>query len=154
MISPEILRRFSFFNELDNNHITKLALISETKDFQSGSLVFDEGNFAETFFLLAQGSIDLFLRIECENPSESKEVLVGEVNPLEPLGISALVDPFVYTSSARTSSACTLVMIPSDQLKKLCQDDIYINCCLMHQIAKSAISRLSATRIQLAAAWA
>ena len=154
MISPEIFRRYPFFSELDADKLKQISMISEELSFPSNSIIFQEGKSAEALFILVEGSIDLLFEIDYEKPKKNKKIVIGEINPGEPFGISALIEPYLHTSTARTALECKVIKIQAEQLRNLCQSDNKIACCLMREVAKSALHRLATTRIQLAAAYA
>jgi CRP-like cAMP-binding protein len=105
--------------------------------------------------LLEDGSIDLYFTvIDSFRPELRKEFSVGEINPGEPFGISALIEPFVLTATARVSSPSKVIRIDGAALRTAMDTDPTLSCALMRKMAKAAIDRLNATRIQLAAARA
>jgi CRP-like cAMP-binding protein len=154
MISPEILRRYPFFGPLNDAQLKAIAMIAEEVTFEKGETLFNERKTAEALFLLMEGSIDLYYTIEEEHPELRKEFPVGEINPGEPFGISALIEPYVLTSTARASAPTHVIMISASSLRALCEVDKDLAFVFMRQVAKAALERLNATRVQLAAAWA
>jgi CRP/FNR family cyclic AMP-dependent transcriptional regulator len=155
MISPELLRRFPFFGNLENSQLVTISLISEENTFESGVEIFQEGIPAEALFLLEEGGIDLYFTvIDSFRPELRKEYSVGEINPGEPFGISALIEPYILTATARVSSPSKVIRINASALRDAMDTDPSLSCALMRKMAKTAIERLNATRIQLAAARA
>jgi CRP/FNR family transcriptional regulator, cyclic AMP receptor protein len=155
MISPELLRRFPFFGNLENSQLIAISIISEEETFKSGEEIFREGSPAESLFLLEDGGIDLYFTvIDSFHPELRKEFSVGEINPGEPFGISALIEPFVLTATARVSSPSKVIRIDGAALRVAMDTDPALSCAMMKKMAKAAIDRLNATRIQLAAARA
>jgi CRP/FNR family transcriptional regulator, cyclic AMP receptor protein len=155
MISPERLRRYPFFGVFDDAQLKAIAMISEELELESGKIVFKAGEKADIFYLLEDGLVDLsYIISEQLRPEQSKEFSVGEINSGEPFSLHAVVEPYIFTATARTAKPCKLIQIDAIQLRGLCDVDSQLAYKLMHQIAKSALDRLAATRIQLAAAWA
>lgn len=154
MISPELLRRFPFFGKLENSQLVALSIIAEEETFNRGEDIFQEGTTADAFFLLEDGSLDLYYTVvDSFHPEQRKEFSVGEINPGEPFGISALIEPYVLTATARVSSPAKVIRINASALRAQMDTDQSLAYNLMRKIAKAAIERLNDTRIQLAAAW-
>lgn len=155
MISPELLRRYPFFGALTSDQLKEVAMIADQASVESGVTVLSEGQPADALFILIDGSIDLFFAVEQEyQPNQRKEFAVGEVNPGEPFGISALIEPHCYSTTGRTAGSSTIIRIDGAALRGLCNKDQDLAYKLMQRIAKTAMERLAATRVQLAAAWA
>jgi CRP-like cAMP-binding protein len=158
MISPELLRRYPFFGHLDDSQLKSIAMISELESFDQGQIIIHEGKPAGALYLLVDGSIDIFYAIDKQyqpdlnKPDLHREFPVGEVNPGEPFGISALSEPPVYTATSRAVTSCRVIKIEAGPLQSLFEADCHLAYVLMRQMFKAAIERLHATRIQLAAA--
>jgi len=155
MISPELLRRFPFFGNLENSQLVAISIIAEEETFNNGDTIFQERSPAESLFLLEEGSIDLYFTVvDNFHPELRQEFSIGEINPGEPFGISALIEPYVLTATARVSSPSRVIRINAAALRATMDTDQSLAYTLMQKIAKAAIDRLNDTRIQLAAARA
>lgn len=155
MISPELLRRYPFFSFLDDSHLKAVAMIAEEETHQTGTDILKSGDPADAFYLLMRGSVDLYYVVHEEfHPDKKKEFLMGEINPEEPLGISAVIEPYHYTATARASIPVTVIKIDGQALRDLMDNDQKLGCGLLRQIAKATMQRLEYTRTLLAAAWA
>ena len=153
MISPEILRRYPFFGLLDANQLRAVAMITDESDFKPGDTLLEENKPCSALYVLKEGSVDLYYTIKEEyKPGQVKEFSVGEINPGEAFGISALIEPYLSTTLARASSDGCLIKIDAAALRALCEVDQRLAYCMMRQIAKVAMERLAHTRVQLAAA--
>ncbi|MBI4674136.1 MAG: Crp/Fnr family transcriptional regulator [Chloroflexi bacterium] len=149
MVSPELLRRYPFFGCLDETQTKALAMIAEEVACARGVQIFAEGEPARYLDLLMEGSVDLFF-IASRDPRD--QLLVGEINPGEPFSISAMIEPYLLTSSAVAATHCRLLRLDAPALRALCEVDCRLGYTLMRQLATVAIRRLDTTRIQLAAA--
>jgi CRP-like cAMP-binding protein len=113
-----------------------------------------ENDQARWFYVLLKGSVDLYFAIDVGiYPVVHKEIVFDTVHPGEILGISALIPPNIFTSSARTPDGCDVMKIDAAKLSALCQKDVRMAYKFIHQVAKVTIERLHATRLQLATAW-
>ena len=153
MISPELLRRYPFFGFLNDQQLKAVAMIAEEEAVGPGTVVVREGDRADKLYFLMSGGMDLYYTIQEEfKPETAREFFIEEINPGEIFGISALIEPHVLTASARASSNSHLIQIRADGLEALFVEDQDLGCKLMHQMARVAMERLHATRVQLAAA--
>ena len=155
MISPELLRRYSFFGQLTEADLYAIAMIAEEVSADAGVTLFEERQPADALYLLLDGSIDLYYKSEEEyHPKTKKEFLVGEINPGEIFSISSMIEPYILNASARTDRPCRIIKIDAAALRKMSEENHLMGCMIMHSIAKALMERLAYTRVQLAAAWA
>ncbi len=154
MLAPELLIHYTFFDFLTLDRLKAIAEISKQETYASGTVIFREKERAYGLYILVNGSVDLFFTVEVEyHPELHKELLFGVITPGDFFGISAVIAPYILTSSARASALSQVIKIDSAKLRALCDQDEQLAYGLMHQVAKATIERLNATRIQLAVAW-
>lgn len=152
MISPELLRRYPFFRHLGNVQLKAIAMLSNDVTLAQGERVFEADKEAQALFFLMEGRVDLhYVITDPHNVSLHKVFYMGHINPGEPFGISALIEPYRYTATALANSSCRMIEIGASALRALCEDDNEIAAVLYLHIAKTAIARLQETRIQLIA---
>jgi len=155
MISPELLRRYPFFSQLSDANLKAIAMVSEELEVKAGTRIFDEGQPANTFFFLIDGSIDLTSSVgEGKNSSARKVFQIGEINPEEVFGVSALIEPFVLSATGTAVKDSRIITIDGKALRAMMELDNHMGFIIMTRIAKIARDQLAAIRIQMAAAWA
>jgi CRP/FNR family transcriptional regulator, cyclic AMP receptor protein len=155
MISPEILRKFPYFYGFSDTQLRELAMNAEAVETTKGNNVFEEGQSAEKFYLLVDGSIDLYVKSEEEyDPASRRDFSVGEVNPGETFGFSALWEPYRFQLTAKAAQNSQLIEFDGSGLSEIMKTDKEFAYTFMEHAAKALMERLSYTRIQLAAAWA
>jgi CRP-like cAMP-binding protein len=153
MISPELLRRYPIFAGLNEAQLRAIAMIADEINCDAGTILLEEGKEADTLFLLINGDIDISYKSEEPyHPKESKVFHIGDVNPGELFGVSALVDPYKYNATATASQACQMIKFDARALRTLADLDCSLGYALLLQIAKTINERLASTRVQLAAA--
>lgn len=151
MVIHELLSQYPFFSFLNKSQLKTIARLSKNKTFESGELIFREGEHADWLFVLIEGIVDLFFTVELPTTSKlSKELLFGQVNPIEIFGISALIEPHLLTSSARASQTSQVIMIEAAGLLALCNKDEKLAYAFIRQVGKAVMERIHATRSQLA----
>jgi len=149
MIFPELLRRYPFFSCLNDAQQREIATVAKDVFCDSGTLLFEEGQAVEMLHFLLEGSIDLYYA-GSDNPLD--QLLICEISPGEPFGISALIEPHTYTATARVSRPSRILKINAARLRTLCDADPWLGYALMRQVALVAMERLHCTRLQLATA--
>lgn len=155
MVSPELLRRYPFFAGLDDSQLRELAMIADEETHPAGAVLLREGEPSEALFLLLEGGLELFYRVEEEyRPELTKEFVIGEIDPGQVFSISALIEPYRHSAAARTTAPSRAVRLEAEALRNLCRADLQLGYTLMQKIAKAALERLSDARVMLAAAWA
>ncbi|UCC51260.1 MAG: Crp/Fnr family transcriptional regulator [Anaerolineaceae bacterium] len=153
MISPEMLRRYPFFAFLDHAQLADVAMIAEEKEAGAGVALFTAGEPASALYLLREGNIELHYTVTDERGmEEQQDYLVGMINPSEVFGISALIRPYQYTTSALTGESSQYVEFDAVALRELCEKDLSLAAEWQRQIAEATLERLHYTRIQLLAA--
>jgi CRP-like cAMP-binding protein len=155
MISPELLRRYTFFSSLDDSQLVSLAMLAEEVTFGRDEKIFERGEPAEALYFLIDGSVGLYdSGEEREQTILTRGIPVGEINPGEPFSISALIEPQILTSSAWSSTQSRALRFEAVELRKLFEKDQRLENSMTQKAAAAALDRLQSTRIQLAAAWA
>jgi CRP-like cAMP-binding protein len=155
MISPELLRRFPFFNFMDDKQLKAVAMIAEEKSYENEEDIVENSSPAEKLFFLVDGNASYYYIVTSEHdPYYKQEYFISDFNPGEIFGISALIEPYVFTASVRGGKSCRLIEINAAALRALCEVDTTLNCGLMRAVAKAAMERLQYTRVQLVAAKA
>lgn len=155
MISPEVLRRYPFFGFASEEQLRKLAMIANEETVDAGVTLLEEGKPAEALYFLLEGSVGLLYRVGDPNKPETyRELPVGHIDVGEPFGISACIEPRILTASVIVDVNSKVISINADALREFCHEDMEFAFGMINQIASVALSRLNATRVQLAAAWA
>ena len=153
MLSPEILRRFPFFSFMDDAQLKAVAMIAEEKDYKIGNSVFNADTPATSLFFLREGSVAYYYIVTSEHdPYYKREYYISDLNPGEIFGISALIEPYIYTAEVRVDQPSKIIKIEASALRALCEVDTKLSSGLLHALAKAALERLQHTRVQLIAA--
>ena len=153
MLSPEILRRFPFFSFMNDAQLKAVAMIAEEKDYKNGDSIINAEAPATSLFFLMEGSVANYYIVTSEHdPYYKREYYISDFNPGEIFGISALIEPYIYTAAVRVEQPCKIIKIEASALRALCEVDPKLSSGMMHAIAKAALERLQQTRVQLIAA--
>jgi CRP-like cAMP-binding protein len=155
MISPELLRHYAFFGGLPAEHLKSLAMLAERIPASAGQTVFSAGEPAAGLYLLITGSVDLYDVItDRALPGGRREYFLDGIGPGEVFGISALVEPYTYSLTARAATDLDLVRLDGAGLRAQLNQHADLAQAVLWQTTKALAGRLRDTRVLLAAARA
>ena len=130
------------FQGLLQSQIERITAITQEQQFQKGRWLFHEGQAAEHLYLVKDGAVELVIKVE-----DAIEIPIAIIRPDNGcLGIGTLVEPYLYSLSARCLDDSTLLVIPKTQLHELLHDDSELHCVIMTNLAKKLLNRLKETR--------
>ena len=154
MVHPELLSRYQFFSFLKPAQLKKIAKVAKEEAYERGAILFRENDKANAFYILLKGSVELLFVVDVEyHPELHKELRFRVIYPGESFGISAFIEPHILTSTARAVEPSSVIKIEAGPVLEMCQKDEKLAYALIHQVARVAVDRLNATRLQLAAVW-
>jgi CRP/FNR family cyclic AMP-dependent transcriptional regulator len=144
MVSPELLRRFAFFSGFSDEELKQLAMAGREQAASAGEVLFTEGKHAHNLLFLTEGAVDILI---AEN-GDKDSIALTSLPAGELLGWSAVVEPYIYTASARATRPSRVIVFASADLEKLLAND-HFSILLMKKIVQVMRQRLKDTRIQL-----
>ncbi len=142
MVTAEVLRRFPFFLGFTDAEVAEIAESGELTDVPAGATLFREGTPAEVLYFLLEGEMETLLL-------EQGVVPVTVVYPGEPTGWSALIEPYVYTSTVRATRDSRVVGFGRSALARALSNP-RLASVLMQRIAEIVAKRLRDTQGRLA----
>ena len=133
------------FQNLSAPQIDSLAAITEEERFQKGKWLFYKDQPADKIYLVIKGAVELLIKVE-----DTIEIPIAIMRPDNGcVGIGTLVEPFLYTLSARCAADSTLLAIKREELQELMRKDHELGCTIMKNLAQKLLSRLTETRKEL-----
>ncbi len=145
----DTLSSCDLFRGLDASHLEKLANLCRASSFRKGETIFAEGDEAKELYVLVDGRVALEMEVRPLPERPSIPTAVEVVTEGETLGWSALVEPYVYTLSARCMANCRALAINGDMLRRVMADDLILGYELMKRLTKIISLRLAHTRLRL-----
>lgn len=142
----QFLREHPVFCRLSEAYLTELSGHMAVVNLSGGETLFDEGDPAESFFIVMEGTVDLFARLEGDDEQWIQMIDVGEV-----IGWSWLVPPYRWAFSARTRDGAMLMRFDADAIRDLCDRDPAFGYGTMKQISSLMLERLHTVRNQMLA---
>ena len=152
MVSTEILRRYPFFALLTDDQLKAIAMVADEKTYPQQTLLLKENTPATKLILLLEGDVDLIYSGGGEGAISN--ALVGSIASGEMLGVSSIIEPFIYISSARATVPSRVVEMDGVAVRALMQVDKTLGFSLMSNVAAAVLERLKYTQVELAAARA
>ena len=153
MISPESLRMYPFFGFLSDKDFGKVAMVADEISWKEGDQIFRIKEEANYIYFLESGDINLHYKLVDELVSDkSKEFFVGDISPSEPFGLSALIEPYVYTATALVAKDSKGIIVDAKKLLAITEEDKRLGFALMQKVANAIFERLGQVRVELVAA--
>ncbi len=163
MISPELLRRYSFFGGLTHEQIVTLAQISEEISVESGHYFFHEGEELDKLYLVIKGSVNICIEVPDRDVKQdvsnqllgeikSKCVTVSFVGTGNVFGWSAIIPPHLATACSQALTACHLVAIDRKKLTAIFEQQPEFGFLISQKAAQIIRDRLRDMRIESLAA--
>ena len=103
------LKKSLLFSGLEEAYLAEVAAISVKRTFAKGESLFNEGETASGFFLLAAGSIKL-----CKVSPEGKEKVLHFVHPNETFAEAAFFGDGRYPAEARALEKGSALFLPRE----------------------------------------
>lgn len=159
MISPELLRRFSFFSGFSFDQLDELAMAAEEYYVPAGHWFFREGEALDQFFFLMEGAVALTYDIPdyaVEQPMTrqitgdmiTRVVHVGKLGEHEMFGWSALIPPNTATAGAQAVKDSKVIAFSAAKLRPMLDADCGFGHLLTLRTAQTIRERLRAQRIE------
>jgi len=143
----ELLQRSRIFEGLGENELQEITTISRLAKFKKGERIFNMGEAAEHLFIVKEGEVELRFQVTYQNLSH--EVCLERKCRGEPLGWSALTEPYKYTLSAFSLTDCELLQMGHKELMELCESNNHLGYVLMSNIARLIARRFILTQEKL-----
>ena len=149
MVEISQLAEFSFFKNFNKDQLSKLAPLAMEESYQAGVQMYQSGDVARCLYLLREGKVALFMDNYMGPGKPPMQVTIDIITKGESMGWSAVVEPFMYTLTARCMDDAKFISFDSFQLRKLMDDNAEVGYKVMQAVAKVIASRLTHTRIIL-----
>lgn len=102
----KILKKSYFFGSLKDSQLQKIAEVSGFKRYKKGGFVFYEGDKADNFYLLTEGSIRIY-----KLSPKGKEQTLSYISEGEPFGEAAVFMNKSFPANAQAETDCGIIAI-------------------------------------------
>jgi CRP-like cAMP-binding protein len=145
MISPELLRRYPYFADVQEEGLRQVAMISEVVTAATGGVIFDEGDAADDLYIITDGEVNIEYTLGSGEKRTVDTVVAGEL-----IMWSALVEPYKSTATGTANSETKLIAMDGKKLRDLCEKDHDLGYRMLICLTKLLAGRLEGARVQLA----
>lgn len=142
-----VLEQSPFFERLEPRSLKELAARAERRAFEDGQTIFTEGAPATTFYLLVSGSVLL----SYGTGDEEAAALQTISHPGDPIGWSAIVEPYAYRATATARETTDLLALDHDVLDRQAEAHSEFGAAIMRAVIGVVGERLRAMRLRLVA---
>ncbi len=149
MAMIDTLKNSELFGGLETGQLEKVSVLCRGGSYHEGMMIFKEGDEATELYVLTDGRVALEMGVQPVPNRPAIPTAVEVVTKGESFGWSALVEPYVYTLSARCMTNCTVLAVKGDMLHKVMADDSSLGYELMKRLARLISLRLTHTRLRL-----
>ncbi len=149
MTTIDSLKSSELFGALEAEYLEKVSALCRAESYQKDIVIFKEGNEATDLYVLTEGRVSLEMEVRPVPDRPAIPIAVEVVTKGGSFGWSAVVEPNVYTLSARCMTNCALLAVNGDALRKVMADDNSLGFELMKHLARLARLRLVENRLRL-----
>lgn len=126
----EELQQFQLFKGIDPEVLPSLMDVLEQRQYQSGVVLFNQGDQGDAMFLVRGGSIAVFLR------DSDTEIVFRNYGQGEIVGEFALLDDKPRSASARAVGDLNVWVLQRENFQKLLKDRPIVGVELMRSLAE------------------
>ncbi len=145
MISSKDLKETDLFKGLNARQLQRLAKHFTEKTFQTGEVIFSQGEPAQKLYILTEGEVILGIKakgqIDITAYSANKK---GEV-----FGLPCLIKPYQNNVSATCNRKTKVLFIQGEILRRLMKTNSAMGLEIMDKIAEIYLNRLNSTRAMI-----
>jgi CRP-like cAMP-binding protein len=145
MISPELLRRYPYFADVNEETLKEVAMISEEVSGTAGTTLYKQGDPAESLFIITSGEMDLQYELGNGELRTVDTIVAGDLAVW-----SAVVEPYRCTASGTLRKDTRLIAINGAKLRNLMEANCDLGYRILLSVTKLLATRLEGARVQLA----
>lgn len=138
------IRNHPFLASMHPEHLKIICECAKPKTFESGDVLFNEGEPADSMFLIQSGRV----RLQTRNP-RGEEMIVETLADGDVVGWSWLVPPFSWRFCARVIAPTECIVINGAHLLVTAEENPEFGYALMHRVAQLMAHRMEQLRQHL-----
>jgi len=135
--NPDRLTRYTCFRALTEDQRQAVAQLAREECFYPGHILFQDEKPGTHLYMLATGEVEVLYNVGEDNPTHVDALGEGEI-----LGCSSLIDPYVYSSTARCLSEIETLVLDAEELRKLMEKDCQIGYSIQKHIIQMLLDRI------------
>lgn len=140
----KLMKEHSFFKNMTKGSCKILSGCAQNECFDAGAYVVHEGDPADKFYLIRNGSVSLELHIPGKTSIVLETLHSGDI-----FGWSWIVPPYKWTYDVRAAELTRLISLEAKCLRKKIKKNHTLGFDLYSQFIPVMGKRLSAARMQM-----
>jgi CRP-like cAMP-binding protein len=142
MVSTEWLKKAELFGALSESQLNILLSHSSVETFPEGKTIFRQGDEANHFYILIEGTINLSVKTEGKFDFLSSKVEKEGAA----FGIPSLIEPFRYNVTATCLKPCEVLVIDARLVEMDMEHDPKMGMEIMKKLVFIYFNRLNEVR--------
>ena len=139
-MSKNSIQRIGIFKGFDRAQLEKMQTLFVSCQEGQGSLLFSQGAFADHFYILVDGEVEIRYK-----PEDGPEISVTRVRGEGIVGWSAVLGNQTYSSSAVCETGCEMLQVDSSDLHDFCVTYPETGKIIIERLAELIAERLRNT---------
>ena len=129
----EILKNIPLFEGLEDSDLKKIAEVVKERNLPAGTLLMREGEKGDSFFLIKNGTVEVF---KDENGEEKMVASISEKDENSFFGEMALIEGAPRNATIKTATECTLIEIDKINFDMMLRLNSFIALRIMTALTK------------------
>ncbi len=149
MLTLDFVKESELCKGLSQEVLQEIIPLCQEVDYPRGAVIFEENTPAQKIYILEYGLVTLRI----DTPAGKEKVMVTAIRDAgEIFGWSALIAPYVYTSTAVCLEDTKAIVVDSSKLLPLLEQNPAAGYIVMKNVCAVVVSRLRKARTALISA--
>jgi CRP-like cAMP-binding protein len=153
MTNLSVLQQADIFVDLTPAQLEMIASICQERSFRVGDMIFEENSASDELYVIATGEVEILVdpSLVSDRPdSPTHPTTIATLRRGQSFGEIALVDQGIRSASARSAGHETrLLVIPRNDLMRLCESDPDLGFRLMRNLAADLSIKIRNTDLKI-----
>jgi len=124
------IRRLPLFSDLSDESFISLLQGAYVQNFPPQITLIDEGDTSDFLYILVSGAVEMF------STWNGRETSMDTIRPVTTFILAATVKDAVYLMSARTVEKSRLILLPSENVRRIFETDATFAKCIVTELAQ------------------
>ncbi|MGM0600626.1 MAG: cyclic nucleotide-binding domain-containing protein, partial [Candidatus Rifleibacteriota bacterium] len=129
----DILKQIPLFNGLEDSDLEKISEVVKERSLPSGTVLFKEGEKGDAFYLLKEGTVEVY---KSEGDTEKKVTDISHKDESNFFGEMALIEGAPRNATIKTATECNLLEIDKLNFDMLLRLNSFIALRIMTALSK------------------
>ena len=152
-IIAKTLKQADIFYKFSDAQLEKVAEICQEKEYTTGEIIFFERTNSDELYIIIHGVVDILVNptlVGDYHNQHQPAVTIATLRRGQSFGEIALVDQGLRSATARAAQDQThLIIIPRDQLIKICEANSDLGYRLMLNLAADLAFKIRSTDLKI-----